>query len=188
MCSPAQLLREILGGEGTADEYKELLQSRRGFRSEYDWEGNEMERQLLRLQDLGDKGGLGFTVELFFLAFMQLLSTSSSKDSHSALYTGTFRAITSDWSKHKHSPGAQKLFLDIAWSRRWAFIYNNYPTYIIDEFFSLLGNIFEGQTGPHIDEAVRELETFEVFGADGALAKFRDRMLRVITGAQAQSP
>ncbi len=45
-------------------------------------------RQLLRLQNLGDGGVLGFMVELFFLAFEQLLSTcnSSSKESHSALY------------------------------------------------------------------------------------------------------
>jgi hypothetical protein len=117
-------------------------------------------------------------VELFFLAFEQLLSTSSSRESHSALYKGTFRAITSDWSKHKHSPRTQKLLLDVAWSRRVAFSYNNY------EFFSLLGNIFEGKTGPHIDEAVQELVSFEAFGIERT---FRDRMLRVITGAQAPS-
>ena len=143
-----------------------------------------MQRQLLRLYDLCKGGGLGFMVELFFLAFEQLSSTSSSKESHHALYTGAFRAITSDWSKHEHSPGTQKLLLNIAWSRRKAFVYNKYPTYIVDEYFSFLGNIFEGSTGPHIDEAVQELESFEAFGAVG---EFRDRMLRVITGAQAQS-
>ena len=129
-------------------------------------------------------GGLGFVVELFFLALEQLLSTSSSKESHSALYRGTFKVITSDWSKHKHSPGTQKLLLDIAWSRRWQFSDNYYPTYIVDEFFSLLCNIFEGQTGTHINEAVQELESFEAFGA---IRDFRDRMLRVIAGAQGQS-
>jgi hypothetical protein len=184
MCSPAQTLRKILGGRGNADEYKELLENLRNFRYSSRWEGNEMQRQLLRLQDLRDGGGLGFTVELFFLAFEQLLSTSSSKESHSVPYMGTFRAITSDWSKHKHSPGTHKLLLDITWSRHRKFSGGHYPTYIVEEFFSLLGNIFEGQTGPHIDEAVQELESFEAFGA---VREFRDRMLRVITRTQEQS-
>jgi hypothetical protein len=184
MCSPAQTLREILGGQGDADEYKELRQNLGDFYRPFKWEGNEMQRQLLRLQDLDDGDGLGFTIELFFFAFDQLLSTSSSKESHSALYTGTFRAITSHWNKRKHSLGTQKLLLDIAWSRRSEFSYDNYPTYIVDEFFSLLGNIFEGQAGPHIDEAVQKFESFKVLSTG---KKFRDRMLRVITGAQAQS-
>jgi hypothetical protein len=184
MCSPAKTLRKILGGEGNADEYKELLESLEEFRFSSHWGRNEMQRQLLRLQDLGDGGGLGFMVELFFLAIKQLLYTSLSGESHSALYTGTFRAITSDWSKHKHSPGTQKLLLDIAWSRRKAFANSTYPTFIVDEFFSLLGNIFEGQKGPHIDEAVQEFKSSKVYSTE---RKFRDRMLRVFTGAQAQS-
>ncbi len=184
MCSLAQTLRKILGGQGNADEYKELLQNLREFRSSPFWERNEIQRQLFRLQDLRDGGGLGFMVELFFLAFKQLLFTSSSMESHSALYKGTFRAITSNWSKHKHSPGTQKLLLDIAWSHRTGFSYKSYPTYIVDEFISLLNNIFEGQAGPHIDEAVQKFESFQVFGA---ARTFRDRMLRAITGAHAQS-
>jgi hypothetical protein len=51
-----------------------------------------MQRQLLHLQDLREGGWLGFTVELFFLTLSRLLYTSSSKESHAALYTGTFRA------------------------------------------------------------------------------------------------
>ena len=143
-----------------------------------------MQRQLFSLQDLCGGDGLGFTVEFFFLAFERLSSTMSSKESHSALYTGTFRAITSDWNKHKHSLGTQKLLLDIAWSRRGEFSHNEYPTYIVDEFISLLGNIFEGQTGPHIDETVQKFESFQVYGTG---RKFRDKMLRVFTGALAQS-
>jgi hypothetical protein len=112
MCSPALTLRNILEGQGDADAYKELLKNLK-FSPFPGWRGDEMQRQLWRLQDLRDGGGLGFTVELFFLALSQLLSTSSSKESHSALYTGTFRAITSDWSKHKHSLGTQNLLLDI---------------------------------------------------------------------------
>jgi len=111
-----------------------------------------MQRQLWRLQDLRDGGGLGFTVELFFLALSQLFSTSSSKESHSALYTGTFRAITSDWSKHKDSLATKILLLEIAMSRCQEFGVP-YPPYIVHEFLILLDNIFKGQTGPHIDNA-----------------------------------
>ncbi len=99
------------------------------------------------------------------------------------LYTGTFRAITYDWNKHKHSLGTQKVLFDIAWSRRWEFSHY-YPAYIVDEFISLLSNIFEGQTGLHIDEAVQKFESFHVFGTE---RKFRNRMLGVFTGAHAQS-
>src|SRR5713226_2268992 len=113
MCSPALTLRKILGGQGNADEYKELLQNLRELLNSPYWERNEIQRQLFRLQDLGD-GGLGFTVEPFLIALEQLLYSSSSKKSHSALYKGTFRAITSDWSKHKHSLGTQKLLINIA--------------------------------------------------------------------------
>ncbi len=63
-----------------------------------------MERQLWRLQDLRDGGGFGFSVELFFNVLADLLSMASSWDTHSALYIGTFRSITSDCiSKTTHS-------------------------------------------------------------------------------------
>ena len=94
-----------------------------------------------------------------------------------ALYTGTFRAITSDWSKHKHSLGTQKLLLDIAMSHRWQFD-GYYPALIVDEFLSLLSNIFEGQTGPHIDEARQQFESYIMKGP----RRFRERVLRVLTG------
>ena len=141
-----------------------------------------MQRQLWRLQDLDGGGGLGFTVELFFLAFTQLLSKSSSKESHSALYTGTFRAITSDWRHYKHSPGTQKLLLDIPLSRDWEFN-EDYPAYIVDEFLLLLGNVFEGQTGLHIEQARQRFKTFDGYGSRG----FRERVLRVLPKGQAQS-
>src|SRR6266566_4121858 len=140
-----------------------------------------MQRQLWRLQDLRDGDGLGFTVELFFLALSQLLSTSSSKESHSALYTGTFRAITSDWSKHKDSAATQKLLLDIAMSRDefgW-----QYPAYIVDEFLLLLGNIFEGQTGPHIDNARQQFESFDLYDPR---RWFGEKVLEILTSGQAQ--
>ena len=184
ICSPALTLRNILEGQGDANTYKELLKSLDIFHSSYGWWGVEMQRQLWRLQDLDVGDGLGFMVELFFLAFSQPLSASPSEDSHSesALYIGTFQAITSDWSKHKHSPGTQKLLLDIAKLRRWEFD-EPYPAYIVDEFLSLLRNIFEGQTGAHIDEARKEFESFIMDGP----RRFREGMLRVLTGGEGQS-
>ena len=180
MCSPALSFCNILEGQEDADAYKELLKNLENFRFWSGWQGDEMQRQLWRLQDLHDGGGLGFTVELFFLALTQLLSTSSSKGSHSALYTGTFRAITSDWSRHKHSLGTQKLLLDIAMSRREEFD-DYYPAYIVGEFLLLLGNIFARQTGPHIDEARQQFESTTW------RSSFDERVLRVLTSGQPQS-
>jgi hypothetical protein len=179
MCSPALTLRNILGGQRDADAYKELLKNLQEFRFYSAWLGDEMRQQSWHLQDLHDGGGFGFTVELFFLALSQLLSTSSSKKSHSALYTGTFRAITSDWRKYKDALGTQNLLLYIAFSRREEFA-DQYPAYIVDEFLLLLGNIFEGRTGPHIGR-VRESFGPEFYDPGG----FRERMLRVLTSGQA---
>jgi hypothetical protein len=180
MCSFAPTIRNILEGQGDTDAYKELLKNLRNLYCLFGWQGDEMQRQSWRLQDLCHGGGLGFTVELFFLALSQLLSTSSSKESHSALYTGTFRAITSDWSKHKHSLGTQNILLDIAMSRRREFgaVYPfYYPAYIVDEFLLLLGNIFEGQTGPHVDRARQQFDSFISYDS----RRFRERVLRVLT-------
>jgi hypothetical protein len=113
--------------------------------------GNILGRQVWRLQDLRDGGGLGFAVELFFITFKEL-DRYSSKESNSPLYIGTFRAITSDWGKHKHSLGTQKLLLDMI--VHGIISRFDYPAYIVNEFLVLLYNILEGQTGPHIDDAV----------------------------------
>jgi hypothetical protein len=186
MCSPALTLRNILEGQGDADAYKELLKNLQNFHYQSGWQGDEMQRQLWRLQDLCNGGGLGFTVELFFLALLQLLSTSPSKESHSALYTGTLRAITSDWSKHKDSLGTQKLLLDIAFTAvtRQGLFEAHYPAYFVDEFLSLLGNIFEGQTGPHIDRARQQFESHRL---PSYSRMFRENVLRVLARGQAQS-
>ena len=182
MCSPAITLRHILEGQGDADAYKELLKNLGDFRHSSRWQGNELQRQLWRLQDLSDGGGLGFGVELFFLALSQQLSTPSSKESHSALYIGTFRAITSDWSVYKHTPssGTQNLLLDIALSRNQEFD-KDYPTYIADEFLDLLGYIFVGQSSSHIDKAAHQLATVPLYARSG----FYDRVFSVITLAGA---
>ena len=177
MCSPAATLRNILEGQGDADAYKELLENLKIFNFWSDWRGNEMQRQLWRMEDLRDGGGLGFTVELFFLTLDQLLSTPSSKAFHSALYTGAFRAITSDWSKRKHSLGTQNLLLYIAWSRVEQFD-DHYPGYIVDEFLELLGNIFEGQTRSRIDKVVQQLTSLNHLPRIGT--GIWDRVLGVI--------
>jgi hypothetical protein len=182
MCSPALTLRSTLEGQGDADAYKEVLRNLKKIDSLSGWQGNEMQRQLWRLQELRDGDGLGFTVELFFLALSQLLFTSSLKESHSALYTGTFRAITSDWRKHKDSAATQKLLLNIAMSRDYDF-WGDYPAYIVDEFLLLLGNIFEGQTGPHIDKAKQQFESYRRFDP----TRFTGGVLEVLSSGQAQS-
>ena len=59
------MLRDILEGQGNANVYKELLKNLKNFNSLYGWWGDEMQRQLWRLQDLENGDGFGFTVELF---------------------------------------------------------------------------------------------------------------------------
>jgi hypothetical protein len=180
MCSISPTLRNILEGQVDADTYKEMLKDLMEFRSRAsNWQGDELQRQLWRLQDLRNGRGFGFTVELFFLGLKQLLRFGS----HYALYMGTFRAITRDWKTHKNSIGTQKLLLDIALSRSVDF-QSIYPLYVADEFLELLGNIFKGQTGSHIDDAVRQLTSSSHYFYD----VFRARLLEVVTRARAQSP
>ena len=70
---------------------------------------NLLQRQLWRLQDLRDSGGLA--IHFFLVTLNQLLFASLPQDSHPALYITTFRVITSDWSEYRHSLGTQKSFL-----------------------------------------------------------------------------
>ena len=85
-------------------------------------------------------------------------SSKEGRELQSSLYVGTFRIITSDWSKYKHSLGTQQLLLDMVTSVPGIISHSyRYPTSLVNEFFVLLGNILEGQTGPHIDHIVQEL-------------------------------
>jgi len=143
-----------------------------------------LRRQLWRLQDLRDGGGLGFTVELFLVALNQLLSASVTWDPHSALYIATFRIITSDWNEYKHSLGTQKLLLDAVASNQGIVHQFNYPTYITDELLSLLDRFLEGQTGPHIEDAVKQLSLPD---SRPGMQEFRAKALRVISRFQAPS-
>jgi len=152
---------------------------------------NPLRRELWRLQDLREGGGLGFTIELFLLALRQLLSTSSSKESHSALLIGTFKAITPDWSKYKSPPGTQRLLLEWVVSDNGIIFHptDAYPDLIVDEFLELLANVLKGQQGPHIDDVAKELTEKSnspyVISTRGAFYK---KALGYITLARTQGP
>ena len=180
LCSVVPTLRDILNGQGDADAYKEMQKDLGVLHlGLVNRKNNDLQRQLWRLQDLRDGSGFAFTVELFFLALKQLLSKSSSKNSHIALYTGTFQAITSEWSKHKASDGTRKLLIDVALSHSYEF-QDEFPGYIVDEFLCLMGNIFEGQEGVNIDEALEQLNFFKKHSSP----MFWERVLDVITPGQ----
>ena len=137
-----------------------------------------MERQLWRLVDLRDGNGLGFTIELFFLALRQLLSASPPPDKSSSsevisdgelkkvFYTGTFDVIKSNWRKSKNSAGTQRILLDILCDLiiqgRGIFSDFHYPRYIVEMLLDLVGKMVEGlglQRGPHphIDDLLYDL-------------------------------
>jgi hypothetical protein len=181
--SVAQIFRDSLEGQWDADAFQEKFNGlgRLSWFFMPNWFNRMLHRQLWRLQDLSDGGGLGFTVELFFLSFDWRPSKYSSK----ALYLGTFRAITSDWSKYKHSHGTQNLLLDMVMPD--GLVNSNYPDYIVDEFLKLLGNILEGQIGPHIDNAVQNLTDFLRVGDLYSSHWVFRKVLGVLIRAQASS-
>jgi len=159
ICTLAPIFRDILEGRWSihSEGFEMMLLDLEMFawRSR-DLLGNILGRQVWRLQDLRDGGGLGFAVELFFITFKEL-DRYSSKEPNSSLYIGTFRTVTSDWGKQKHSLGTQKLLLDMIIPVHGIISHFDYPAYIVNEFLVLLCNILEGQTGPHIDDAVQQL-------------------------------
>ena len=120
-----------------------------------------MTRQLWRLQDLRDGGGLGFTLELFFLTFRQLLSTSVAQDSDQVFFCSTFKVISSRWADSNESSGTQNILLNLACDLiipgRGVFSDFDYPGYITDMLFQLITDMLRGCTGSHIDDVRREL-------------------------------
>ena len=164
LCSYAPKLHDIIEGRSntqTMFDSLSAIQDDAHLRGSVVHARRLMERQLWRLQDLCHGDGFGFSVELFFLALSRLFSTGSSQDPNSALYIGTFKVITSDWSKHKHSIGTQCIILDIvcdiASYGRGIFSDHDYQSYITEELLVLLGNMVEGQSGSHIDDALEQL-------------------------------
>ena len=125
------------------------------------WPKHLVQRILWSIDDISD-GGLGFSVELFLLSLKQLLSTHQSQESYSTLYIGTFRAITSDQRRYTQSIGTLSLLLDAVASDQGFLRTFDYPDYITDEVWELLGDVFEVQ-GDYamkhhfMDDAVQQL-------------------------------
>ncbi|KAF8486804.1 hypothetical protein DFH94DRAFT_700750 [Russula ochroleuca] len=174
--------RTILDGTWDANDYQETLKDVKEFLT---WRGDLLQRQLWRLQDLRDGGGLGFTVELYFLALKQPLSIPSLEESESQLCIGTLQAITSNQTKHRHSLGTQKLLLDMILPHGIISEFR-YPAYITDVFFNFLGEFLEGQGGPHLDDAMQKLSSPDIYTCYGdEQYAFRDNTLRVVKRARA---
>ncbi|KAH9045186.1 hypothetical protein EDB85DRAFT_5286 [Lactarius pseudohatsudake] len=163
LCSYAPKLRDIIDGRGD-DAHQEVLGSLGTLWDDADrrrsvvGQQHLMERQLWRLLDLRDGGGFGFSVEVFFIVLARLLSP---QDTNTALYIGTFRAITSGWRQYRDCIGTQRVILnlicDIAICDRGIFSKPTFPTDIANELLVLLEKMTEGQSGSHFDDAMREL-------------------------------
>ncbi|KAH9061781.1 hypothetical protein EDB83DRAFT_2385932, partial [Lactarius deliciosus] len=160
-------LREVLDGR-VAEGYEEVLDNLKSVDRvsvSLRRPNRLMRRQLWRLQDLRDGGGLGFSIELFFLSLRRLLSISSLDEPNSAFYTGTLKVITSHWMGGKESPGTHRILLniicDLIIPGRGIFSDFSYPESITTMLLDTVRNILQGYVGPDEDvrEAVREIES-----------------------------
>jgi hypothetical protein len=167
LCNLGRRLRDIIEERNveTHDETLESLKSLHEIPVPLRPLNNLMKRQLSRLLDLRDGGGLGFTIELFFLAVRQLSSTSSSSELKEVFFTGTFNVITSNWEKSKDSTGTQRVLLDLLCDlviqSRGVFSDFSYPPYIVDMLLDLLGKMIAGHSRdshPHVNDVIQELE------------------------------
>jgi hypothetical protein len=168
LCTLGGRLRDIIEAQNT-ESHEETLKSLESLREiPFLLRGLNylMKRQLWRLLDLRDGRGLGFIIELFFLAVRQISSTSSSSELEltKVFYTGTFEVITSNWEKSKESTGTQGILLDLLCDLvirgRGVFSDFSYPPYIVKMLLDLVGKMFKGhgELNPHINEAIEELE------------------------------
>ena len=161
-------LRDVLGGQ-VADGYKGVLKSLKSFDQVPDLlrrPNGLVKLQLWRLQDLRD-GGLGFTIELFFLSLRRLLSITSLHESNNIFYTSAFKIITSHWEKSKDSVGTQHILLniicDLIIKDRGVFSDFLFPEPITTMLFDMVGNMLQWYAGSdmHIRDAVREIESVD---------------------------
>ncbi|KAI9439392.1 hypothetical protein BJY52DRAFT_1217282 [Lactarius psammicola] len=159
-------LREVLDGQ-VPEGYKDVLESLKSLDKvpiSLRRPNDLMRRQLWRLQDLRDGGGLGYIVELFFLSLRQPLSIPSSHKSNSIYYIGTFKIITSHWMEGRESLGTQRILLniicDLIIQGRGDFSDFLYPEPITTMLFDMVKNILNGYAGPdeHICGAVWEIQ------------------------------
>ena len=150
------------------------------------WPKHLLQRRLWTLNDLFEgHAGLGFAIEVFLLSLKHLLSLYPSHESYSTLFIGTFRAITSDWRSYRKSrdwtfDATQNILLDVVASDQGLLRTFDYPDYITDEVWALLGDMLEGRTGPDIDIAVQKLSDLqsEDDGRHGAKASVLISQLR----------
>ncbi|KAH9052785.1 hypothetical protein EDB87DRAFT_1655489 [Lactarius vividus] len=181
LCSYSSPLRDVINGRGN-DAYKDMLESLGIVWSELDnpdrnWTGvrrrHLMERQLYRLQDF--------------------------RDAHSAIIVGTFRTISSEWRRYKHSIGTQQVILnlvcDLAILDHGLLSDTAFPRYLTDELLIFLANMVEGQSGSHIDDAMRKMEdaTKTQEGVPGPrwwlkIHAFRAAAMKVISESRSRVP
>ena len=168
LCNLGRRLCDIIDGKDTGrhEETLKSLESLREIPVSLRGLNYLMKRQLWRLLDLRDGRGLGFTIELFFLAVRQLSFMSSSSESEltKVFYTGTFEVITSNWEESKKSAGTRRILLDLLSDlvirSRGVFSDFSYPPYIVQMLLDLVGKMVEGHEGldPLINEVIDELE------------------------------
>jgi hypothetical protein len=200
LTSYSSALRDIIDGRGNGT-YEETLKRLKIFWGEADAPNYRylgvhrrhlMVRQLWRLQDLRDGGGFGFWVELFFLVVCQLMTIPLSPDNLSVIILGMFRTITSTWRQHKLSLGTQRVILNLVCDLaiKDHGLLSNYPipSYVTDELLVLLENMVEGQSGSHIDDAMKELEDANETPGWTTVNLFRVKALKVISRLRASAP
>ncbi|KAI0261944.1 hypothetical protein BC834DRAFT_413694 [Gloeopeniophorella convolvens] len=140
------------------------------------------ERQLWRFNDLAC-GGFGFHVELFFLALQRLLPMESQAlpESHQSFYVLTFKAMTLDWGRYRHSPGMRRILLDLLCDtaiRNRSVLSYDYPEWIEGELVSLVRNLFRGL--PDGVEGIRELISAALAEVESAKNIFRNHHHKVL--------
>ena len=166
LCTLGRRLRDIIEDRNTEmhEETLKSLESLREIPVALCGLNHPMKRQLWRLLDLCDGGGLGFTIELFFITLRQLSSASLSDELKKDFFTGTFKVITANWEKSKDSAGTQGILLDLlcdlVFRGRGVFSDFSYPSYIVDMLLDLVGKMVKGHGGnrPYINDIIRELE------------------------------
>jgi len=170
LCTLGRKLRDIVEEQGTESQEETLksLESLREIPASLRGLNYPMKRQLWRLLDLRDGGGLGFTIELFFLTLRQLelSSTSSSPELKKVFYVDTFEIITSHWKNSKNSVGTQRVLLDLLCDlvigNRGAFSNFSFPPYIVRMLLQLVGKMVEQHElegfHQHIGDIIQELE------------------------------
>ncbi|KAI0261933.1 hypothetical protein BC834DRAFT_412216 [Gloeopeniophorella convolvens] len=166
-------LRAIIEDAGTASTseravelVKELqgiwgqLRANPGSPMNVTWERME-ERRYWRIWDWSESSGFGSVVELFFITLQHVLENPGGTftESRYIFYTLTFRALTSDWQRHKYSKATQRVLLDLLCDiliPGRGIVSHSFPQWVMVEFLALAKNILQGARGSHIDDVLRQ--------------------------------